>query len=616
MSEITDVDNFKIQCIESLHLRNKKQFKTLHSLFMFEQTRNDKHEVTFTPKLSTVEKKSNKYNFSPKFTIKDKLYFKSLEKKEKKLMIINFYKNHFKFMKGCKIIFIDESSMMKELEFEYIKYICKILKVKIIFLGDKYQLPPVSDIESNENDKNDKNDKNDENDNKNIDETIENETFNLIFSPAVTLKDNYTLTTIKRTSDPVLQEVYKVYRDAIENVSEGKMIINNPKNIQYRIKNVNSSDTYLTKRQDDKIEIVDYIINRRLKNENIRALCFTNNEVDTMNYIIRNRLYDNPKDKYLKGEKLLVKKYMCLPKFTLEQFSNIKKYLNHDNKKIFNYILKTVISLDIFDLEYTEEELSIINEISEIFKDFNLKNDSIKLYTSEILEITDIVKRYISVKKRTIEINIIFCKYENNTTFFIHYVNENDWKLINESLSEIKNNIKKKCSLYKLHKCSKECKEKCDSYHSTEHKCKEKCNISSHHYCDECDAREYKGFCPHDFKICDENCNLVCQEHDTCDFECDKCKSNHKNNYSQHLWNENYDYISYMMKASVDYSYATTVHKSQGQSIDNVIVCEYNITNCILNNSKIKNDKTKILLYLTCMYTAVTRSKKILARLK
>ena len=71
-----------------------------------------------------------------------------------------------------------------------------------------------------------------------------------------------------------------------------------------------------------------------------------------------------------------------------------------------------------------------------------------------------------------------------------------------------------------------------------------------------------------------------------------------------------------MMKASVDYSYATTVHKSQGQSIDNVIVCEYNITNCILNNSKIKNDKTKILLYLTCMYTAVTRSKKILARLK
>ena len=107
----------------------------------------------------------------------------------------------------------------------------------------------------------------------------------------------------------------------------------------------------------------------------------------------------------------------------------------------------------------------------------------------------------------------------------------------------------------------------------------------------------------------------MCAECPKCNSDCTICENNHKSNFSKKEWEKNYDYISYLIKPTINYSYATTVHKSQGQSIDNVILCEYNISNCVLNNSKI-HDKNKILIYLTSMYTAVTRAKNILIRLK
>ena len=153
--DVKNIDDFIIECSDLLFLRYKMQFKTIHSIFTFEQSRDDKHNVIFVPKnsiyiISTLNDKK-KYLFYPKFTVSEKEKYNLLCENDKKKMEFEYYRDEYKHFTGCKIIICDESSMLKEFEFEYIKYICKILKVKIIFLGDKYQLPPVDDIQINEN---------------------------------------------------------------------------------------------------------------------------------------------------------------------------------------------------------------------------------------------------------------------------------------------------------------------------------------------------------------------------------------------------------------------------------------------------------------------------------
>jgi ATP-dependent exoDNAse (exonuclease V) alpha subunit len=65
----------------------------------------------------------------------------------------------------------------------------------------------------------------------------------------------------------------------------------------------------------------------------------------------------------------------------------------------------------------------------------------------------------------------------------------------------------------------------------------------------------------------------------------------------------------------IKYAYATTIHKAQGQSIDHVIVCEYNISGYCQFTDKLPIHK-KYIMYATCMYTAITRARKTLVRLK
>jgi hypothetical protein len=600
LHNISNIENYIIECSAILSLRHKMQFKTIHSIFMFEQSRDDKHNVIFIPKNSiykiTTVKNKIKYSFLPKFTVKEKDEYNLLNEDCKKQMELNYYRDKYKYFIGCKMIICDESSMLKEFEFEYIKYICKILKVKIIFLGDKYQLPPVDDVQITSDDNN-------------VNEFISNKDIeNIKFSSAVMLKYSYTLKTIKRTNNETLQEVYKSYRDIVENYSESKIKIKDVRNIKYFIKNVNTTDKYLINYQINKNDAICYIKNNDNKN-NIRALCYTNNEVDNMNHLIRNILYDNPTEKYIKDEELLITKYMCLPKFDSVQLIKINECLSSNNNKYINYILEIITGLDIFKLNYTPDEINDISSIKNIFNKYILNKCNIKLHTSELLKIEEIIEKTVYIKGKHIIINIIFCRYDGMKSFFINFKDEKDKIYVNKILSDIKNNIKLSCNLFKLHNCDENCKMKCNE------DCHINCNNLKHHYCNECHSLDFHKDCIHSLQVCNDNCNLVCLQCDRCNSECNDCKNSHKCNYSKKEWEDKYDYISYLINPTIDYSYATTVHKSQGQSIDNVIVCEYNISNYILNNSKI-HDNNKILIYLTCMYTAVTRAKNILISLK
>jgi len=571
-----------------------KYIKTIHSLLCFEQSRDEKHNIVFLPgksnfieKISTIDNKKT-YEFTPKLSSYEKRKYDSLNTTEERLFFEKkFYQKELKGLEECEIIIVDESSMLKELEYKYIMYICKILKIKIIFLGDKYQLPPVEDNSQNSEDS--VNNKNEFNDNSEINNFVD-------FSPAVKIKNSYTLTTIKRTDNLVLQEVYKTYRDMVEKTSQGKTKLHN---IQYT-KFIPPSSSYLIKMRNDIQEVIAYIQSKN--NKDIRILCFSNSEVEKMNKLMRNNLYGNNTEPYIKDEKLLVTNYMNLPHFSIEKIMNIEYWINHQNRTYFNYFFNKLLGfeyrINLIDSEY--------KKIDNALK-YDIKNDGLKLYTSCFIKVLKIYECQVCVLGKILTVSIVIFDYEGNVSFFFNFKNKKDNEYIKKILKEEKENIKITGELYRLHTCDEKC---ITSEKPTTHiEKKDKKEII--HSCLECDKPE---LCIHYKSTCDPNCKLLCRNCNVCDNSCPMCLKQHKNKYITGLWN-NFITKEHLLNPSVNYSYATTVHKAQGQSIDNVIVCEYNIANCILHKPEV-NETQKFLLYPTCMYTAITRSKDILVRLK
>ena len=530
-----------------LHLfSNSSSVKTIHSLLCFEQIRDEKHNVLFLPSKSIVTEKTdinNKkiYNFTPKFTCEEKIYNKENPNIDADK---NFYKRYLtglkKFIKKdtdenneqCGIIVIDESSMLKELEYSYILYICKLLHIKVIFLGDKYQLPPVDETQIVD---------------ENIQNTYETEKF-IDFSPAVKIKNSYTLTTIKRTNNLVLQEVYKLYRDNVEKANKGKIKLHNIQFTGY----VQPNDSYLIKSKNDINNMIDHI--RRKNNNDIRILCFSNLEVEKMNKLMRTQLYGTDVEPYIKNEKLLVTGYMCLPNLNIEKILNIESLIQNPDRANFNYFFNRLLGFE-------NEKKKEYEQVDKI-----LRYTTLKLYTSCFIKILKIYDCQVYLKGKIINISLIVFDYEGNVSFFFNLKNKKDIEYIKKILKEEKDNIKINVDCFKM-----------DNY-------------------------------------CESDCRSMCKEHETCHDNCDECIKEHKRVYRTKIWK---DYVikEHLLNPSVNYSYATTVHKAQGQSIDNVIICEYNIANCILYRTDICETQ-KFLLYPTCMYTAITRSKDILVRLK
>lgn len=559
-----------------LNIFNKNKFiKTIHSLLKFLQCRDDNHNIIFLPSKSNISenhtKKGIKYKFTPKLTGKRKNKYDNMNDEDRIEFEKTYYENNFSKLMECELLIIDESSMMKDIEFQYIIYICKILKIKVIFLGDKYQLPPVDDDKLNV-----------------IDDNKINE-FTIDFSPAVKLKSSFTLSTIKRTSNPVLQELYKTYRDLVERTSEGKVKIHN---IQM-IKNIQPTDKYLLKNQTDIKSVIEYVELYDNKLENTRILCFSNKEVNRMNMLMRSHLYGNINDKYVEYEILLVTNYMTLPKLNTKQLILLETCFENNDKIHFNYIFNKLIENNMsVDVKSTNKEF--INEITDTFRDIHNKDNQLCLYTSSCIKIIKIVDTSVYIKGKLIGVSVVFFVFEGIISLFFSF-NDKSFEHIKNMLKMEKQLIKLNTDMYTLHKCNDNCDEKMKK-----------------HVCHKCDVSDD---CMHHIDICNkEECTLVCNNCYECDPECSSCIKQHKNQYSTLLWNK-YIHKEYLLDPSINYSYATTVHKAQGQSIDNIIICEYNIANCILHNNNVPLYQ-KFLVYPTCMYTAITRSKNILVRLK
>jgi hypothetical protein len=562
---------------ELLNIFNKNKFiKTIHSLLKFIQCRDENHNIIFLPSKSNISeiktKKGIKYKFTPKLTGKRKIKYDNMNDEDRSEFEKTYYEINFSKLMECELMIVDESSMMKDIEFQYVIYICKMLKIKVIFLGDKYQLPPVDDDKSNDK----SNDNQKEND------------FIIDFSPAVKLKSSFTLSTIKRTSNPVLQDLYKTYRDLVERTSEGKVKI---QNIQM-IKNIQPTDKYLLKNQRDIKSVIEYVELYDHKLENTRILCFSNKEVNRMNMLMRSHLYGNINDKYVECEMLLVTNYMTLPRLNTKQLILLETCFENNDKLHFNYIFNKLIENNLsVDIKSTNKEF--LEAITDTFKDVHNKDNQLCLYTSSCIKIIKIIDTSVYIKGKQIVVSIVFFVFEGTISLFFSF-NDKYYEHIKNMLKIDKQLIKLNTDMYTLHKCTDNCDEKIKK-----------------HICHKCDISDT---CMHHIDICNKDeCTLVCNSCYECNTDCEMCIKQHKNHYSTSLWNK-YIHKEYLLDPSINYSYATTVHKAQGQSIDNIIICEYNIANCILHNNNVPLYQ-KFLVYPTCMYTAITRSKNILVRL-
>jgi hypothetical protein len=281
---------------------------------------------------------------------------------------------------------------------------------------------------------------------------------------------------------------------------------------------------------------------------------------------------------------------MILPNLEIKHLIIIEKVLESGNKQHFNYIFNLLIDNNLKNQSILCKNQQELSYITDAFKDINSK-EKIRLHTSCNIKVIKVIETSVYMKEKIINVNVVFFSYDGKISLFFSF-NNKDKEYIHNLLKTEKQLIKLSTDLYKLHKCN------------------ENCNNNTH-VCDDCKS----DTCIHYNETCDKkNCTLVCNSCYECDSKCTDCVKNHRNNYSTNLWNK-FIFKQHLLEPDINYSYATTVHKSQGQSIDNIIVSEYNIANCILFNNEI-TESQKMLIYPTCMYTAVTRAKNILVRLK
>jgi len=233
------------------------------------------------------------------------------------------------------IIIVDEVSMLsRELVLQILK-LQKKLKGKIIFLGDKAQLPPVKEPESH------------------------------IFELGETKIPKGNLTHIMRSGDQIINFVNSI-RILIDNPLHKvpfKKLSSPPLdgtpskiNVYFKDKPENNEKDWLNKYLKDVKNNVEQII-----------LCYTNKRVDKLNQIIRQSLFDlnlqTYSNNYLKGEKIIFNNCYNLitnnNKYDSSQMVNIKTAeLSNINIRQFN----------LFDILNPRYPISIIDTTNEIIR--------------------------------------------------------------------------------------------------------------------------------------------------------------------------------------------------------------------------------------------------------
>ena len=172
--------------------------------------------------------------------------------------------------KKCKSIFdynvivIDEASMVNKQLFKDITEISKKIMGKIIFVGDRNQLPPV---------------------NQNISEVFTKDYYNII-----------TLTEIMRSRNNIVN-ISNYIRDSINDTNSLKL------------RKFRDANVIIHRKEDEWLKT--YLEKLQIRDEKAIILAYTNNRCSVINNLIRNMLFtpEQTKQKYVKGEHIVFNNY-------------------------------------------------------------------------------------------------------------------------------------------------------------------------------------------------------------------------------------------------------------------------------------------------------------------
>ena len=208
------------------------------------------------------------------------------------------------------IIIIDESSMVGVNLFKQLIHIVKKLKIKIIFVGDKCQLPPI------------------------------NETNSKIFSYDFPCSE---LTQIMRSNNNIALISQEVRKLQVTNMKlDIKKFLGNG---VYRFKNI---DLWIDK----------YVKNYR-ENQKAIILVYTNNQKNKINLLIRNKLFNNTSNDYVEKELLVFNQYYKIPNTTISFHNSQQAIIN--KIRTSNISIPNINFEDILNLKIKFKNNSYIN---------------------------------------------------------------------------------------------------------------------------------------------------------------------------------------------------------------------------------------------------------------
>lgn len=247
-----------------------------------------------------------------------------------------------------ELVIIDEASMVSDMLFDKISKNMKIFKrYKILYVGDPIQLPPV-------------------------DKEIEDDDIDVKSKPFTEVPDTYALTKIQRQAEgsPTIQLATKIRSHYLEDGD--------------RFERVNSfSDVGVVKFTRDKHAWKDEMISKftsdefKIDDRHVKALAYTNAEVDELNAFIRPHIYGENYSEYEIGERLICGKTIM--------DSKGKEIIYTTNERL--YVLKAVKSFDSKNPEFKYWVLDVRNAFNKAHTINVVSSESMPYYKAILASI-------------------------------------------------------------------------------------------------------------------------------------------------------------------------------------------------------------------------------------
>lgn len=543
-----------IHTVISLTVENKK-IETLDQLLSF---RKDDLTDKFNCIHTVIEKnKQGVYKCTPKFTS-----IQSEMNARNEFTERDYYSHEYKYLHMPMII--DESSMIDEDKYEFIKYLSEVLLIPVIFVGDSCQLPPVN----------------------------KNNPHYCVFDNIINDNRNY-LTIIERANNHEIKNINRIVRD-LTLIKDDSIYIQEKNKIMDELINDKHEHIFTLLECD-----VKNLINN-LCNEEKDFLCvaFHNKIVNNYNNIIRNNVYTFRNNynyllsDYIIGEEITCNKYTTFYKINIKKYAELEKiYELKNERKMQEFFTKL-----------------LFNNKTETYNSF-IKEETHVLTSNDKFIIINIFYCFFIFENIKIDINIIICKDYNNT-YFIYFDVINNKELLDYIFDERLTRIQNIRNTIVYQSCDDDCE-----YHNI---CLNYCNyinqhIEYHHKnkishcytCAKCNTikiHKNNSIERYDICQCNNNCKIIHCNICTCKLYCKFCKKcNDKCKYCAERHIEDYlstevKYFKFLFeifnitivnldndlnsidndpnkdKCNLTYSYSCTIHKSQGKTVENVII--------------------------------------------